>query len=72
MRGRLCCAVLCSPPSGCAHALVWAWQAGCEDGCVKLFSIADGGLVYERSLEKQKGEDQPHTNSPVLNQGTGC
>ncbi|KAI8059947.1 WD40-repeat-containing domain protein [Gilbertella persicaria] len=29
--------------------------AGCEDGCVRLFDIADGNLEYIRSFEPQKG-----------------
>ena len=36
---------------------------GCEDGCVRLFDLAEGGLVYKRSFEPQKGEQpwrQPH------------
>ncbi|KAI7901402.1 quinon protein alcohol dehydrogenase-like superfamily [Cokeromyces recurvatus] len=29
--------------------------AGCEDGCVRLFDIADGNLEYIRTFEPQKG-----------------
>ena len=27
--------------------------AGCEDGCVRLFDVTDGGLHYARAFEKQ-------------------
>lgn len=27
---------------------------GCEDGCVRLFDIADGELTFIRSFDKQK------------------
>lgn len=27
---------------------------GCEDGCVRLFDIADGELAFTRSFDKQK------------------
>jgi U3 small nucleolar RNA-associated protein 4 len=29
--------------------------AGCEDGCVRLFDIADGNLEFMRAFDKQKG-----------------
>ncbi|CAM0136702.1 U3 small nucleolar RNA-associated protein [Umbelopsis sp. WA50703] len=29
--------------------------AGCEDGCVRLFDIADGNLEFIRAFDKQKG-----------------
>jgi U3 small nucleolar RNA-associated protein 4 len=29
--------------------------AGCEDGAVRLFDIADGNLEFVRAFEKQKG-----------------
>ncbi|KAI8377206.1 quinon protein alcohol dehydrogenase-like superfamily [Choanephora cucurbitarum] len=29
--------------------------AGCEDGCIRMFDIADGNLEYIRSFEPQKG-----------------
>lgn len=29
--------------------------AGCEDGAVRLFDIADGNLEFIRAFEKQKG-----------------
>lgn len=29
--------------------------AGCEDGCIRMFDIADGALEYIRSFEPQKG-----------------
>ncbi|KAG0785392.1 hypothetical protein G6F22_007973 [Rhizopus arrhizus] len=29
--------------------------AGCEDGCIRMFDIADGRLEYLRSFEPQKG-----------------
>lgn len=29
--------------------------AGCEDGCVRLFDIADGNIEFIRAFEKQKG-----------------
>lgn len=29
--------------------------AGCEDGCVRLFDIADGNLEFIRGFDKQKG-----------------
>ncbi|OUM69505.1 hypothetical protein PIROE2DRAFT_38084, partial [Piromyces sp. E2] len=28
---------------------------GCEDGCIRLFNIADGNLEYMRSLDRQDG-----------------
>ena len=30
--------------------------AGCEDGCIRLFDIADGGFEYMRSFEPTKGK----------------
>lgn len=29
---------------------------GCEDGCVRLFDIADGELAFLRSFDKQKSK----------------
>jgi len=29
--------------------------AGCQDGCVRLFNIADGLLEYVKTLDKQDG-----------------
>ncbi|KAL1924575.1 uncharacterized protein VTP21DRAFT_4229 [Calcarisporiella thermophila] len=28
---------------------------GCEDGCVRLFNVSDGGLEFTKSFDKQKG-----------------
>ena len=48
-------------------------QAGCEDGTVKLFSIDDGGLMYHKTLERQKGRVMAlawHGDGNLLASGT--
>ena len=31
-------------------------QAGCEDGCVRLFDVTSGNIEYARVFSKQEGE----------------
>lgn len=34
------------------------FQVGCEDGSVKMFTITPEHIVFEKSLDRQKGERQ--------------
>jgi len=36
------------------------FQAGCEDGSVKLFNVQNNSILYERSFDKQEGKSSSH------------
>ena len=35
--------------------IFYLYQAGCEDGCVRLFDITSGNIEYARVFSKQDG-----------------
>jgi len=43
---------------------------GCEDGCVRLFDLTDGDLLYKRSFEPQKGAVQRSSATRLLDAST--
>ena len=36
--------------------IFYLYQAGCEDGCVRLFDITSGNIEYARVFSKQEGK----------------